>query len=74
MAKFTPTWGKGVQIKLLYEWIWHLKLRHIPVVTYTIKSTQEWVARVRVCNFSKFETGLNLPPVLKIVTRPAHAA
>ena len=29
---------------------------------------QAWVARVRVCNYVKFETGLNLLPVLKIVT------
>ena len=27
------------------------------------------VARVRVCNYIKFETGRNLPQVLKIVTR-----
>ena len=27
------------------------------------------VARVRACNSVKFETGRNLPPVVKIVTR-----
>ena len=31
------------------------------------------VARVRACNYIKFETGWNLPPVLKIVTCPVHA-
>ena len=30
--------------------------------------------RVRACNYVKFETGRNLPPVLKIVTRHVHAA
>ena len=34
---------------------------------------KEWAARVRAYNYVKFETGRNLPPVLKIVTRPAHA-
>ena len=33
------------------------------------KSALEWAARVRACNYVKFETGQNLPPVLKIVTR-----
>ena len=35
--------------------------------------TQEQAARVRVCNYVKFETGQNLLPVLKIVKPPAHA-
>ena len=35
---------------------------------------QEWVTRVRVCNYVKIETGQNFPPVLKIVTRTAQAA
>ena len=35
--------------------------------------TREWTARVRACNFVKLETGWNLPPVLKIVTRTGHA-
>ena len=39
----------------------------------TCKSAQEQAARVRACNYVKFETGWNLLPVLKIVTRPAHA-
>ena len=34
---------------------------------------QQRVARVRACNYVKFETGGNLPPVLKIVTHTAHA-
>ena len=38
------------------------------------KSTEEQVARVTACNYVKFETGWNLPAVLKIVTCPAHAA
>ena len=29
---------------------------------------------MRACNYIKFKTGQNLPPVLKIVTRPVHAA
>ena len=33
----------------------------------------ERAAWVRACNSVKFETGRNLPPVLKIVTRTAHA-
>ena len=32
------------------------------------------VARVRACDYIKFETGWNLPPLLKIVTCRAHAA
>ena len=35
-----------------------------------IAHTNEWL--VRVCNYVKFETGRNLPPVLKIVTCRAH--
>ena len=38
------------------------------------KNAEERAARVRACNYVKFETGRNLPPVLKIVTRPVHAA
>ena len=33
------------------------------------KSKYERAARVRVCNYIKFETSQNLPPILKIVTR-----
>jgi len=33
------------------------------------KREYEWAARVRVCNYVKFETSRNLPPLLKIVTR-----
>ena len=40
----------------------------------TIKNASEQVARVRACNCVKFETGQNLPPVLKIVTYTAHTA
>ena len=32
------------------------------------KSAQERAARGRACNYIKFQTGWNLPPVLKIVT------
>ena len=35
---------------------------------------QERPARVRVCNYVKFETGQNLPPVLKIATCIGRAA
>ena len=37
------------------------------------KISQEQAARVRVCNYVEFETGQNLPPVLKIVTHTAHS-
>ena len=37
-----------------------------------LKSAQEQVARVRVCNYVKFKSGRNLLPVLKIVTHPAR--
>ena len=40
----------------------------------TTESASEWMAWVRACNSIKFETGRNLPPVLKIVTHTAHAA
>ena len=40
----------------------------------TIKSPSEQAARVRACNYIKFETGRNFPPVIKIVTHTAHAA
>ena len=38
------------------------------------KSAKERAARVRACNYIKFKTRRNLPRVLKIVTRPVHAA
>ena len=38
------------------------------------KSEYKRAARVRACNYVKFKPGRNLPPVLKIVTRPAHTA
>ena len=37
-------------------------------------SNRKVSARVTACNYVKFEIRQNLPPVLKIVTRPAHAA
>ena len=37
-------------------------------IKHSIKSVQEWAAKVRVCNSIKFETSPNLPPVLKIVS------
>ena len=44
-------------------------------IAYVIHQERiERAARVRACNSIKFETGLNLPPVLKIVTRTGHAA
>ena len=36
------------------------------------KSEFERAARVRVCNYVKFETSRNLPPILKIVTCTTH--
>jgi len=36
------------------------------------KSTEEQAARVRVCNYIKFETGQKLRPLLKIVTHTAQ--
>ena len=38
------------------------------IVHVIVKSAQEWTARVRACNYAKFETGWNLPPVLKTCT------
>ena len=35
----------------------------------TGKRTDEWVARVRACNYIEFKTSQNLPPVLKIVAQ-----
>ena len=52
----------------------HAKLKtNFNIAITGTKSAQERAARVRACNYLKFETGRNLPPVLKIVTRPAHA-
>ena len=31
------------------------------------------VGRVRACNYVRFKTGKNLPPILQIVTCPAHS-
>ena len=39
--------------------------------SYT-KSAYKRAARVRACNYVKFETGRNLPLLLKIVTCPAR--
>ena len=39
-----------------------------------VKSAQERVARVRACDYIKFETGQNLPLAIKIVTHREHAA
>ena len=38
------------------------------IVHVIVKSAQEQTARVRACNYAKFETGWNLPPVLKTCT------
>ena len=42
-------------------------------VWYNIGASKS-VAWVRACNLVKFETGRNLPPVLKIVTHSVHTA
>ena len=53
-------------------WLHHT---HSNIGGYRIKQGRiRTAARVRACNYVKFETGQNLPPVLKMVTRPAHAA
>ena len=56
--------------------LWALHLRSWVVVSLSLWMLSGWerVARVRVCNSVKFETGCNLQPVLKIVTRIVHAA
>ena len=39
------------------------------LVVATGKSTDEWVARVRACNYLEFKNSRNLPPILKIVAQ-----
>ena len=44
---------------------------YVLLYQYTRASAQEWADRVRAFNSVK---NLNLPPILKIVTRTVHAA
>ena len=56
--------GRGKSLFLLRITDWNYN----GIVINTCKSRQERVARVRACNYIKFEFGWNLPRVLKIVT------
>ena len=50
------------------------QLQIVIVNMVNTKSAQERAARVRAYNFVKFETEWTLPPALKLVTCPVHAA
>ena len=58
LLKFTET----------YPWGRHEKIIHGGTLVKSRAHKIERAARVRACNYVKFETGQNLPPVLKIVT------
>ena len=58
-----------MSIQLTY---WHTDQQNYIIINATAHKS-EWLEQERGCNSIKFETGQNLPPVLKIVTRIMYA-